>query len=212
VVLFFTFSRSSWVGALLSVVTLLFLSRLSAQSQKIALATAAGAIVVAAGLGLAFHNDMHFENFVLHTQSHSAAPTSSDQGHFTALKAGLHDLIHQPLGDGPGTAGPASVYNTGHPTRIAENYFIQVGQETGWLGLLLFLLINIGVGALLYVRRSDPLALSLFASLIGLTFINLLSHAWADDTLAYVWWGLAGIALAPLPKKTAAKAEHEPAA
>ena len=43
-------------------------------------------------------------------------------------------------------------------------------------------------------------ALSLFGSLIGLTFINLLSHAWTDDTLAYVWWGLAGIAMAPLPE------------
>ena len=68
--------------------------------------------------------------------------------------------------------GPASYYNDGQ-TRIAENYFIQIGQETGWLGLLLFLLINAGVGALLYVRRADPLALSLFAALIGLTFINL---------------------------------------
>jgi len=35
----------------------------------------------------------------------------------------------------------------------------------------------------------------LLASLIGLIFVNLVSHAWADDTLAYVWWGLAGIAL-----------------
>jgi len=104
------------------------------------------------------------------------------------------------LGDGPGTAGPASYYNQGHPVRIAENYFVQVGQETGWLGLALFLLINVGVAALLYVKRDDPLALSLFASLIGLTLINLFSHAWADDTLAYVWWGLAGVALAPLPR------------
>ena len=28
----------------------------------------------------------------------------------------------------------------------------------------------------------------------------MLSHAWTDDTLAYVWWGLAGIAMAPLTK------------
>jgi hypothetical protein len=109
-------------------------------------------------------------------------------------------LAHHPLGDGPGTAGPASVYNHGHPARIAENYFIQVGQETGWLGLTLFTLINVGVGYLLWLRRDDPLALSLFASLIGLTLINMLSHAWADDTLAYIWWGLAGIAMVSDPK------------
>ena len=82
---------------------------------------------------------------------------------------------------------------------------MQIAQETGWIGLGLFVLINVGVGYLLWLRRDDPLALSLFASLIGLTFINLLSHAWADDTLAYVWWGLAGIAMAPNRKAEVAE-------
>ena len=103
--------------------------------------------------------------------------------------------MREPFGRGVGTAGPASVYNRGKG-RVAENYFIQIGQEAGWIGLMLFLLINAGVGYLLWVRRADPLALSLLAGLIGLSFVNLLSHAWSDDTLAYVWWGLAGIAMA----------------
>jgi hypothetical protein len=71
-------------------------------------------------------------------------------------------------------------------------------------------LINVGVGYLLWTRRADPLALSLLAALAGLTVVNLLSHAWADDTLTYVWWGLAGIAMAqpatrinPITKKHA---------
>ena len=197
-VLFFSFSRSAWVGAAISIVVLLFLSRLSGRAQKIALA-GAGIITLAAVLTtIAFRNNPHFENFVFHTETNSRVATSSNDNRLTALKNGLEDLRHHPLGDGPGTAGPASHYNNGK-ANIAENYFIQVGQETGWLGLLLFMLINLGVGALLYVRRADPLALSLFASLIGLTLINLLSHAWTDDTLAYVWWGLAGVAMAPLP-------------
>jgi len=196
-VLFFSFSRSAWVGAALSIIVLLFLSRLSRQSQRIALGVTALLLVVAGGLTLTYRHHARFENFVFHTQKNSAVKSTSNQGHLTALKSGLDDLRTRPLGQGPGTAGPASVYNQPHPARIAENYFIQIGQETGWLGLLLFVVINAGVAALLYVRRDDPLALSLFASLIGLTFINLLSHAWTDDTLAYIWWGLAGIAMAP---------------
>jgi len=198
-VLFFSFSRSAWVGTGLSVAVLLFLGGLSRRSVQITLAVIGSLVLVGAVLAISLRHDMNFENFVLHTQTHSAVPSTSNQGHLTALKTGLEDLRHHPLGDGPGTAGPASVYND-HPARIAENYFIQVGQEVGWLGLLMFILINLGVGYLLYLRRADPLALSLFASLIGLTFINMLSHAWADDTLAYVWWGLAGIAMAPLAK------------
>lgn len=198
-VLFFSFSRSAWLGATLSIATVLLLSLRTRRAKQLWLAIGVGLVLLAAGLALSLRHNMHFENFVLHTQSQSAVKTTSNHGHVAALKGGLHDLSHDPLGSGPGTAGPASVYNNNH-VRIAENYFIQVGQETGWLGLLLFLLINLGVGALLYVRRADPLAISLFASLIGLTFINLLSHAWADDTLAYVWWGLAGIAMAPNSK------------
>lgn len=198
-VLFFTFSRSAWAGAALSVIIILFLSRLSRQSQTIALAVTGSLVLIAAVIAISFRHDMGFQNFVFHTQTHSAVPTTSDQGHFTALKAGLSDLRQHPLGDGPGTAGPASVYND-HPAQIAENYYVQIGQEVGWLGLAMFILINVGVGYLLFLRRADPLALSLFASLIGLTLINMLSHAWADDTLAYIWWGLAGIAMVQLSK------------
>jgi len=199
VVLFFTFSRSAWVGAGLSLITVFFLGRLSRRSQRIGLAIGAGLVVIGAGLATGLRHDINFENFVLHSQTNSAVPTTSDQGHLSALRSGLSDLRRQPLGDGPGTAGPASVYND-HPARIAENYYIQIGQEVGWLGLAMFLLINLGVGYLLFLRRADPLALSLFASLIGITFINMLSHAWTDDTLAYVWWGLAGIAMVQISK------------
>jgi hypothetical protein len=199
IVLFFSFSRSAWVGAALSILTVLLLSRLSAKTQKIALAVVAVVIFAGAATVATYKNNVHFQNFVLHTQHNSAIKTTSNEGHLEALEDGAKDVEKDPLGDGPGTAGPASYYNTGHQTKIAENYYVQVAQETGVIGLILFLLINVGVGYLLFLRRDDPLALSLFASLIGLAFINLLSHAWTDDTLAYVWWGLAGVAMAPNP-------------
>lgn len=196
VVEFFTFSRSAWVGAVLSIVVVLGLSHLPRRTQRIGLVVAGCLILAVALLAVGFRHNVKFQNFVLHTQTHSAVSTTSDQGHESALSIGLHDLSHQPLGDGPGTAGPASVYNN-HPARIAEDYYIQIGQEVGWLGLAMFLLIMTGVGYLLWLRRGHPLALSLFASLVGISFIGLFAHVWTDDTLAYVWWGLAGIAMAP---------------
>jgi hypothetical protein len=48
------------------------------------------------------------------------------------------------------------------------------------------------------VYRFDYLALGLLAALLGITFVNLLSQAWTDNTLSYLWWGLAGIALSPV--------------
>ena len=192
--LFFTFSRSAWLGAVLSIVVVLYVRfRQSLTTKLLPIALVLAVLLV--GSAISLRHNPRFENVFLHTQDHSTSAKSSNQGHVSALKDGVRDLWHQPFGRGPGTAGPASVYNNGH-ARLAENYFVQVGQEAGWLGLGLFIVINLGVGYLLWLRRAEPLALSLFAGLIGLTFVNLLSHAWADDTLAYVWWGLAGIAMA----------------
>ena len=113
-------------------------------------------------------------------------------------------MLREPLGQGPGTAGPASFRND-NPARISENYFIQIGQEVGILGLLLFVAINIGIARELWVRRDQLLSLVLLTSLAGLTLVNLISHAWADDTLGLIFWGLAGIAIAshkPTPERS----------
>lgn len=200
IALFLSFSRSAWIGAMMAL-TAIGIHYLDAKYAKQAIA----AVVIIAVLALAAfatfeakHNT-RFQNLFFHTQTHSSVKTTSDQGHIAGLKDGIHDMIHQPFGRGPGSAGPASVYNVGQP-RVAENYFLQIGQETGWIGLILFLLINVGVGYILWLNREDPLALTLFASLIGISFVCLFSHAWTDVTIAYVWWGLAGIAMV-LPKK-----------
>lgn len=198
VVLFFSFSRGAWLGLLLSLLTVCLLHDKLKPYRKKLLAGLAAVVLIVAALAVGFRHNAYVQNIFLHTQSHSAVAATSDQGHASALRSGLHEIIHQPLGRGPGTAGPASVYN-GHKVRVAEDFYIQIGQEMGWLGLAVFLLINLGVGYLLWLRRAEPLALALLASFIGLTVVNLLTHAWADDTLAYVWWGLAGIALAPKP-------------
>ena len=194
--LFFSFSRAAWLGAVASIVIILVVraKRLRVSRRLLAIVTS-GLLIVVTSAVIGLRHNARFENIFLHTEDRSKVATSSNQGHIGALKDGVSDLVQQPFGRGPGTAGPASVYNHGH-VRIAENYFIQIGQEAGLLAVGLFVLINVGVGYLLWVRRADPLALSLFAGLIGLSVVNLLSHAWADDTLAYVWWGLAGIAMA----------------
>ena len=198
VVLAASFSRSALLGALVSFgVVCLVLAR-SKRAKTHVLAAGIGLVLIVVIGAVVVHKSTQLENIVLHTQTKSPAAVSSNQGHLQSLSSAVHDIVHQPLGRGPGTAGPASVYNHGK-ARIAENYFLQLGQEIGIFGAGLFMLIVGGVGYLLWIRRADPLALTLVASLIGLTLVNLLSHAWADDTLAYVWWGLAGVALANLP-------------
>lgn len=194
-VLLVTFSRSAWLGAVVSVIVAIFYSLKSKSLKKSMIYILIGLIILASLSIFSLRNNQKVQNIIWHTQTHSTIKTTSDQGHASALKSGFNDVIGSPLGRGPGTAGPASVYNN-HPGRIAENYYIQIGQETGWLGIGLFIAINIIIGYELWLRRDNNLALAMFASFIGLFIVNMLSHAWSDDTLAYLWWGMAGVCLA----------------
>lgn len=194
--LFLSYSRSAWIGLGLSG---LFLGWISLKSQRAKRLLLAGlfflvAIGIISALGL--RNNTTFENYLYHTSSRSTIEESSNEARISAFKTGLNDVLGEPLGRGVGTAGPASVYNDNN-ARVAENYFIQIAQEVGWLGLAVFLAINYLLMCELWNRRSNVLAKILLVSFIGLTAINLVSHAWTDDTVAYIWWGLAGIALAP---------------
>ena len=198
IVLFFSFSRSAWLGAFLSLIFILLASDIVLKYKKQFMAAGIGIVVVLVGLFIGLHNNKTFENYVYHTQTNSAVKTTSDQQHSSALTTGLHDVIHAPLGKGPGTSGPASYYN--HTERNPENYYLQIGEEDGWLGLILFVLINLGVGYILWLKREDPLATFLLASLIGICVVNFLAYAWDDDTLSYIWWGLAGIAMTAYKK------------
>jgi hypothetical protein len=195
--LLFSYSRSAWIGLIISLLILGWMSLKIHQLQRIILPFVAILLaLIVFGLTSLRHNPT-YENIFFHTQTGSSIKTSSNDGHLSAFKDGIHDLLNEPLGRGVGTAGPASVYNNNN-VRISENYFLQIAQETGWAGLIIFITIIYLVACGLWYRRSEILARVLLASLAGITFVNLLSHAWADDTLAYLWWGLTGLALTPI--------------
>lgn len=195
IALFFTYSRSAWLGLVISLIFLAYFVWVSEKYKKVFYV----GLVILGLLGILFIFALRYnqeaQNIFFHTSSGSKAISSNAQ-HFSALKNGVSDLIHHPLGQGPGTAGPASAHNN-HPAKIAENYYVQVGQEEGWLGLLLFIAINILVYFELLKRRKDSLVLVLLVSFVGISFVNMLSHAWADDTISLLWWGLAGVVLSP---------------
>lgn len=196
VVLFFTYSRSAFVGLVASLVFLVYLSARKYINAWLVYGFITLVLVVGAGAYLLRHNTTA-QDTILHTSSSSTSSVTSNEARLQAVKAGALDVIHQPLGRGVGTAGPASFRNTEHQPRIAENYFLQIGQEVGVLGIAIFISINALVIKQLWRSRQQLLAKILLASFAGITFVNLVSHAWTDDTLAYLWWGLAGIASAP---------------
>jgi hypothetical protein len=200
----FSFSRSAWLGTAVSLVLLALLAITSARARKLA---AASIVLVAVALALAFTSvsgNTTVQNYLFHTQTNSIVKANSDAKHLQALTNGFSDFASEPLGRGPGTSGPASVHNDNAGTRHAENYYLMIGEEDGWLGLALLLAVFVLV-AIELARRKTKLALALFASFIGLAVTNLFLPAWTDVTLAYIFWGLAGLALA---KNSSLKADN----
>ena len=195
ILLFFSYSRSAELGLVISLVFLAWASGFIFPKRWWAM-VGVGLVIFIAGLAFFLRSNSGIQDTILHTSNSSTSLRSSNAERLRAMENGAQDILRQPFGTGPGTAGPASFRNN-HPPRIAENYFLQVGQEVGVIGMALFIAINILVARGLWQKRSDQLAQLLLASLIGLTFVNLLSHAWTDDTISYIWWGLAGVAIAP---------------
>jgi len=193
-VMFFSYSRSAWIGAAIAIGLLVYWSLNSQRQRRVLVLTLAGLIILAVAGMYSLRNEPSAQTTFFHTSSSSASRSSNDVRSY-ALSLGWHDIIREPAGRGPGTAGPASFRNNKRAPRIAESYFLQIGQEVGILGLLIFIAINYFIAKELWHRRRKLLPRMLLASLAGLTFVNLVSHAWADDSLAYLWWGLAGVCL-----------------
>jgi hypothetical protein len=149
---------------------------------------------------LLIQTNQGFKKAVFHVNDQSTAPQTSNEGRLSALREGAKDVVTEPLGRGLGTAGPASMLEDTTPARNSENYFLSVGQETGWLGLGIFIVLCHWLARALYERR-NIFSRALLATFAGLSAVNMLSYAWADVTVAYMWWGLAGIALAGAPQK-----------
>jgi len=189
-VLAVTYSRSAYIGAALSLGLLLWW--LLAKYRRF-IYFGLAVLVVLAGVSLYFLRDNStFQNVFFHTDDTSASSRSSNEDRASALQSGVRGIIANPLGSGVGSAGPASVHSE-DGGRIAENYYLQIGQEVGVFGLIVFLAVNgLVLRRLWRLRKTDRVALILLASGIGLIAVNMLSHAWADVTLAYVWWLSAG--------------------
>jgi O-antigen ligase len=142
-------------------------------------------------LGVFALNNETMRLIILREESTSSERVSDDI-RSSLTKDAWEDVLTHPFGRGPGNAGPVSVLDTKEVGRIAENYFLQVAQETGWLGLILFMAVHGLLLRKLWDLRKHGLALVAFTTLCGLIIANLTLHTWADETVSIMWWSFAG--------------------
>lgn len=186
-------SRSAWIAAVVAVAIIMGVRYRAMLKGRIIQLLVLAVVIFAVGI-YAIQDTAFYHNVILHDNPTTGADIDSNTGHAESLVHGVTKLISNPLGSGVGSTGSASLY-TSNPL-IIENQFLFIAHEVGWLGLALFLALFVVIMALLWRKRSDWLAFTVFASGIGLTLIGLLLPVWVDDTVSIVWWGLAAIVLA----------------
>ncbi len=193
VALWASYSRSALIGAVLAVLVAVSLS--VNRKARYAIWSVVGAAFVVGLISVTvFSGNSFVQNVIYHSNPDGGSASKSDSGHISSLAAGMKALVHEPLGTGVGSTGSASLY-TGAPT-IIENQYLFVAHESGWLGLALFLAIFGLVLWRLYERRRDWLAIGVLAGGVCLAVIGVLLPVFVDDTVAIVWWGLAGLVVA----------------
>lgn len=196
--LYLTYSRSAIVGLAAGLATLVMLSP---QIQRIFMAgkrkyiTFSAILVIPAVALYLISGTYFFQSVVLHDVE--GKEQTSNTLRLAAYKEGMNKIIENPMGTGVGSAGPVSFKNESKGVIIPENYYMQIALEVGIIGLLIFLSILVYVGYHLYVSASagGVLAIALLVSLVGVSIANIFNHLWANEAVAYTWWGLAGLSL-----------------
>lgn len=188
--LWFSYSRSAWLGLLLAVVVILA-RRL--RLRTVILSSVVVAIVVG-GLAVAsfYGSNSSFKRVIFHAST-EPGQHDSNSDHIIAIGRSVRAIGANPLGYGPGTSGPASIRDKTRTGFIGENYYLQLGIEVGVVGLIIFLMITILVGlGLWHTATQLPLAAGLLGTLAAVSLINVVLHGWTDSSIALLWWGSAG--------------------
>jgi len=194
--LIYTFSRSAWISLAVGILTLLFIVipkkiRLKATGILMFL------VIVIVLLFPSFLKSTFLTDIILHGE-YSQTIYGSTASHFDSLKSGLNYVIDNPLGMGLGKAGPASQrFGAGI---ISENWYLQIGEEVGILGIILFIgiILNFLWHFWRYFISAKDLSIKylnlfLFVSLIALSFSNLFLHTWASTAVSFTFWIFTGL-------------------
>lgn len=202
-----TFSRSAWVGAIAAVLLTIFLHLNRKMKFVFAAGIAFAAILAAIALVGAIKADHPIEDYVLHGTAETYKVAGSDSERSDSQERGINLILTQPIGYGLGTSGPASTRDT-MPV-ITENLYLQIGIETGLLGLILFIGIMVALGLYLLRSESVPDSKPLLAALVGISLINLVLHGWADSSTSLIYFAFAGLVLGGDYKRESHTPEEE---
>lgn len=205
IILWATYSRSAAVGAVVALAIVALVAYGRRITRGVWIGVGVVAILVAGGFVVA-RDTTFVSNVILHENPSEGGAVNSNDQHAESLAFGVHRMLMQPFGGGVGSTGSASLH-TDKPI-VIESQYLFIAHEVGWLGLVLFLIILGIIFVQLWRYRTHWLSLGVLASGIALVLVGFIQPVWVDETVAIVWWALAGMALASTPRNQKKGVSH----
>jgi preprotein translocase subunit SecE len=175
-----TYSRSIWLGAAAMGVFAFFWFIPNKAKLKISFAVLLVAIAAAAGVWIYGLQQAKFEGWPPPFLRVLFVRDVSTSAHFN------------PMGMGLGTVGPASVR---FQKLLTENWFLQIADEMGVIGLLIFLGILFFISKKLLADKTNLRKVGLFLGLLGICVAGLFTHSFEETTTALLLFGFVGIGI-----------------
>ena len=214
--LLFTFTRSALVALPLGLLLLALVS-----PRRIVLAGLLVTVVAAVGFAAVYPDIAPRTHFLAadlayqrqHARAAGGLPTGqalrtattlsepSVKSHLAELRAGGRSLLHHPQGYGVGNSG-ATAARVHVAQRAGESFYLELGADTGMVGLLLWLFFTVSVfwGLLTVVRGRAAsyvrqFAAGTLAAGVAIALLAVISDVWGAPWLGYVLWWFTGSAL-----------------
>jgi len=193
VALIFTITRSAVLAGGVAVLLTLVPGpgRPTVQRARLTFILAA-ALIIAAPLAGAANLTTRSQGALTGTDTSAAAHSASFGDAVTSLK-------DHPLGQGLGTGPAVSAARFQVQQVVAEDAYLQIGNEMGLVTMVVFIALLIAVLRRLRARDGpiphDSLSGGAWQAGVALAIGGLFLHVWVNIAVAWIWWGAAGLAL-----------------
>ena len=189
VALLLTYSRSAYLALVIAAFLFLILKFLRNKIIQITLVLLFFIISIFLTFFAPKYSENNFvNNYILH-QASSFERQNRYKSNFEILKK-------NPTGLGLGTSGLAAYRSKSEQDKsiVPENWFIQVGIESGWIGLIIYLIIIIGLIINFAKKAKNNFSKAALIILISLSLHGFFLHTWSDIVTVFWAWAIFGLA------------------
>lgn len=189
--LFFTYSRSAWLGFLIMISIFVFVIA----NHKLRVYSFGTLILIGLAIYLVVRNVLSYKFINVFFEHQGSTPERIE-----SLRQAFEIILKNPFGLGIGKAGLVSFRFPQVDTVIPESWYLQMALELGILGLLVYLGIIVEFFRNLWRKFAQTknefykiLSFSTFLAFMGLSIYSLFLHTWSDISTTLTFWILIGL-------------------